>query len=514
MTDDGQSEVISFLQLLCSSAGDASAPAATHISRIFFAGALVYKLKRAVRTPYLDFSTPALRLAACEAEVALNRRTASTLYRAVRRITREAPGLAFDGPGELVDAVVEMNRFDDAALFDAMAAAGTLTPAHMEQLARKLAAFHAGAERREGGAAQVGAVIALNERAIAATFLAQEPSLPAVLASMREALARNGALIDARAKAGRVKRCHGDLTLRNIALINGEPTPFDCLEFDEALASIDVLYDLAFTLMDLHHRGRAGLANVLFNRYLDNADEADGVALLPLFIAMRAIIRAHVTATMSADASGASQSTLRDEACDYLALAGRALAPAKSALVGVGGLSGSGKSTVAAALAPLLGPMPGARVLSSDRIRKALFGAAPTQRLPPEAYAPDVSEQVYKTARTQAAQHLAQGWPVIADAVFDRPEDRTALERVAADAGVGFIGVWLEAPHAALAARVSARTGDPSDATVAVLATQRDKLAARGAPVEWISMDATQPPQDTAAAIAASVYSAGSRASG
>lgn len=514
MTDDGQSEVIRFLQALCSAAGDASPPVATHISRIYFAGGTVYKLKRAVRTPYLDFSTPALRLAACEAEVAINRRTAPSLYRAARRITREAPGLAFDGPGPLVDAVVEMNRFDDAALFDAMAAAGSLTPAHMEQLARKLAAFHAGAERRQGGAARVGDVIALNERAIAATFLAHDPSLPGVLATMREALARNGALIDARAKAGRVRRCHGDLTLRNIALIDGEPTPFDCLEFDEALASIDVLYDLAFTLMDLHHRNQSGLANVLFNRYLDNADEPDGLALLPLFIAMRAIIRAHVTATMSKDANGEAQDALRDEARDYLALAGRTLTPAKPVLVGVGGLSGSGKSTVAAALAPLLNPVPGARVLSSDRIRKAMFGAAPTQRLPVAAYAPAVSEQVYATARAQAAQCLAQGWPVIADAVFDRPEDRAALENVAATAGVAFIGVWLEASHAALAGRVAARTGDPSDATVDVLEAQQARLAARNNPITWARMDATQPPQDTAAAIAAQFYSAGSRASG
>jgi uncharacterized protein len=256
MSDEGQSEVIAFLQGLCAAAGDASPPAATHISRIYFAGALVYKLKRAVRTPYLDFSTPELRLAACEAEAALNRRTAPALYRAVRRITREEDGLAFDGPGPLVDAVVEMNRFSDDALLDAMAMRGALTPAHMEQLANKLAAFHAGAERREGGAGRMADVIALNERSIAATFLTREPSLPDLLARTRDALARNGALIDARAQAGKVRRCHGDLTLRNIAMIDGEPTPFDCLEFNEALASIDVLYDLAFTLMDLLHRAQ------------------------------------------------------------------------------------------------------------------------------------------------------------------------------------------------------------------------------------------------------------------
>lgn len=514
MTDEDQAEAIAFLEGLCVDAGDAKPPASTHISRIFFAGGIVYKLKRAVHMPYLDFSKPELRLAACEAEYSLNRRTAPGLYRGVRRITREGTGLRLDGEGALVDAVVEMNRFNDDALFDAMAMRGALTPAHMEQLARKLAVFHAGAEPRDGGSTHMGDVIALNERSIRATFLAREPHLATILTRLREALSRNGALIDARARAGKVRRCHGDLTLRNIALIDGEPTPFDCLEFNEALASIDVLYDVAFTLMDLQHRGRPALANTLFNRYLDNTQEADGVVLLPLFIALRALIRAHVTASMSEDANDETRETIRSEARAYLALADAALAPSPPVLVGIGGLSGSGKSTVAAALASLLRPFPGARVLSSDRIRKALFGAAPMQRLPPEAYAPEVSEHVYASARIQAAHYLAQGWPVITDAVFDRPEDRAALEGVAPQAGASFLGVWLDAPPATLAARVGARTGDPSDATLEVLAAQQAKLAMRRAPVAWVRMDATQPPQEIAAAIAAQLYSAGSRVSG
>lgn len=514
MGEEGQSDVVAFLRKRCIAAGDTTPPVATHISRIFFAGRTVYKLKRAVRTPYLDFSTPALRLAACAAEVALNRRTAPSLYRGVRRITRESDGFALDGSGPVVDAIVEMNRFDSAALFDAMATAGTLAPAHMEALARKLASFHSAAERRDGGADRVRAVIALNEAALGATFLAQSPVFAAACDGARALLARCASTIDARARAGKVRRCHGDLTLRNIALIDGAPTPFDCLEFDEALASVDVLYDLAFTLMDLLHRDRPMLANTLMNRYLDAADETDGLALLPLFIAMRAMIRAHVTATMSSDETGFARANLRAEADAYLSLAMTTMKPAAPALIGIGGLSGSGKSSVAAALAPLMRPVPGARVVSSDRIRKAMFSVAPTDRLPAEAYASSVSEQVYAMARAQAARCLAQGWPVIADAVFDRAEDRAALERVANDAGVAFLGVWLEAPPTALAQRVAARTGDPSDATVEVLAAQQARLAARGEAILWASVDATRTPQDTATAIAARLYSAGSRASG
>ncbi len=285
----------------------------THISRIFFAGDTVYKLKRAVRTAYLDFSTPQKRFAACEQELALNRRTAPSLYRAVRRITKAASGLSFDGDGEMVDAVVEMQRFDQDCLFDQLAQRGALTTRHIESLAGKIAALHrtASVSLQHGGAEAIGLILETNESELRRSFLASERDLSPVCEKMRAALSTKSALIETRRSAGKVRRCHGDLTLRNIALIDGEPTPFDCLEFDETLSTIDVLYDLAFVLMDLLHRSRADLANALFNRYLDEADETDGLTLLPLFIAMRAIIRAHVAARMSGDAQDEKRMELR-----------------------------------------------------------------------------------------------------------------------------------------------------------------------------------------------------------
>ena len=521
MGEEAQRETIAFLKGLCAKAGDATPPMSTHISHVFFAADVVYKLKRAVRTSYLDFSTPEKRVEACRSELVLNRRTAPQLYRAVRLITREPDGLAFDGKGECVDAVVEMRRFGQDALLDQMAQRGALTARHVEALARRIADFHKGAEpsATHGGAGGVGEVLAMNEAALQASFLAREQDVAPLCEAMRAQLARNAPLLDARRATGKVRRCHGDLTLRNIALLDGEPTPFDCLEFDEALATIDVLYDLAFVLMDLWHRSRSDLASVLFNRYLDAADESDGLPLLPLFIAMRAIIRAHVTARMSQDADGAALETMKAEARDYLALAREAMAEGAPALIGIGGLSGSGKSTVAAALAPMLAPIPGARILSSDRIRKALFGAAPTDRLPQEAYAPQVSERVYAIARENAARCLDVRWPIICDAVFDRRADRDALAKVAAQHDAPFLGVWLEAPVATLSARVAARTGDPSDATLDVLQAQEKKLAASGEPIEWTRLDASAAPRrhSRARKIAPEnlkLYRAGSRTSG
>jgi uncharacterized protein len=490
MPSEDQAGVEAFLRQAVSGT-EAVETVATHISRLFLAGDRVLKLKRAVRFPYLDFSTPERRLAACEAELTLNSRTAPALYRGVRRLTRAADGtLAFDGAGDLVDAVVEMRRFPETDLFDAMARDGRLEPGHVADLAQTIAAFHAGAEIRGdlGGAAAMAAVLDMNAAAIRAAALIPGAAAEALAARFRAVLARHADLLEGRRAAGKVRRCHGDLTLRNICLYAGRPTPFDCIEFSETIATTDVLYDLAFVLMDLWHRERCDLANLLFNRYLDAADETDGIGLLPLLMATRAAIRAHVTAAQTAGAGDAAAKTV--EARAYLALAERLLADEPAGLLAVGGFSGSGKSSVAAATAPRIGPAPGARILASDRIRKRLHGVDALTRLPDSAYAPAVSERVYAALRQEAGRVLAAGHGAIADAVFDRAAERTAVEALARDRGARFCGVWLEAPAAILARRIEARTGDPSDATDAVLTAQ---MRRETGPLEWHRLAAGRP---------------------
>ena len=469
-----QSCVGEFLKQALSRTGTVDT-ATTHISRLFLAGNRVFKLKRAVRFPYLDFSTPERRLAACEAEVALNRRTAPTLYLGARRITREPGGtLAFDGSGDLVDAVVEMRRFPEADLFDAMARDGRLGPSHVAELAQVIANFHANAEihRDGGGAAAMATLVDMNDAALRATGLLTAKGTEALTARFRSHLTRHASLLDARRTAGKVRRCHGDMTLRNICLFEGRPTPFDCIEFSETIATTDVLYDLAFTLMDLWHRERFDLANLLLNRYLDLADETDGIGLLPFLMALRAVIRAHVTAAQAADGTGDVAAAKTAEAQAYLALVESMLTDKSVVVLAVGGLSGSGKSTVAVAVAPWIGAAPGARILSSDRIRKRLHGVDALTQLPASAYAPAVSRRVYEILRSEAARVLAAGHCAVADAVFDRPAEREGIEALARDNDAGFLGVWLEAPAATLASRIEKRVGDPSDATAAVLTAQ------------------------------------------
>ncbi|MBV8131529.1 MAG: AAA family ATPase [Alphaproteobacteria bacterium] len=467
----------------------------THASLVFLAGDHAYKLKRAVKYPYLDFSTAALRRVACEAELALNRRTAPDLYLEVRALTRTAnAGVGFGTEGRTVDWVVVMRRFDQAVLFDELAKTGRLNASLMTELAAHIADFHQSAESRpdHGGAAALAAVAETNHTCLIAAR--QASFAPDRIAEIRqrslELLAAVGALLDRRRAAGKVRRCHGDLHLRNVCLFEGRPTLFDCLEFSDELASVDVLYDLAFLLMDLEHRGLADFANLVLNRYLDLTDEDDGLAAMPLFLSSRAAIRAHVmAAAMERAGQSRAKPEMAVEARSYLDLSGLLLRPRSCRLVAIGGLSGTGKSTLAAALAPSLG----ARVLRSDVIRKRLFGVAPETRLPTSAYTSQVSHRVYQMLHRKAADALAAGYSVIIDAVSLKPTERRSFLAVAETAGVPFTGVWLVAPTSAMDRRLRARRRDASDASPEVLMQQ---LRQDPGVVDWVRIDAGTGPAD------------------
>jgi aminoglycoside phosphotransferase family enzyme/predicted kinase len=479
----------------------------THISEVFLVGERAFKLKRAVKFAYLDFSTPAKRRAAAEAELRLNRRTAPTIYLGLACVARGEGGaleLRLDEArpdeapckdAQVVEWLVAMRRFPQTALLDRMAEDGALPVALMEAVAEAVAAFHAEAEvvTRFGGAegmrhAAAGVRGAFVEIAGSAGDLFDPAAVAALIEADEAATARLAPLLEARKAAGRVRHCHGDLHLRNIALIEGRPAPFDCIEFSEEIACVDVLYDLAFLLMDLWHRDLPAHANATLNRYLEIARDYAGLAALPLFLASRAAIRAHVTATMALGEDAAERrAALAGEARAYVALGNALIDPPKPRLVGIGGLPGAGKTTVARALAPAMLPAPGAVVLRSDVIRKALAGVEPLTRLGPEGYTAAMTARTYETLRGQAAAALAAGHAVIADAVNARPEERQALEAIAAEAGVPFTGLWLEAPAPALEARVSGRGADASDATVAVVRRAQDY--ATGA-IGWARIDA------------------------
>ncbi|HYM71499.1 MAG TPA: AAA family ATPase [Stellaceae bacterium] len=506
---DEQQEIIAFLSDPSSYGAGVSHvdTIETHASLVFLAGDRAYKLKRAIKYPYLDFSTEPLRRKACEAELDLNRRTAPEIYLELRSICRSAKGALGWGPGSgavdcVMDWVVIMRRFEQGQLLEAIAAAGRLDARLILALAAHIADFHDKAEPRpdHGGSTAIADIVLANWHCL------QESRRVAfdagVVAELRQRSLRQVAqlrqLLDARREAGRVRRCHGDLHLRNICVLDGRPVLFDCLEFDESLASIDVLYDLAFLVMDFCHRGHLEFANLLLNRYLDLTNDDDGLPALPLFLSLRAAIRAHVTATALDHARAEGVDTgAESESRRYLDEACSVLRPQPRRLVAIGGLSGTGKSTLAARLAPEIGTSPGARVLRSDVIRKRLFGSDPEAPLPESAYRRDVSARVYGEIRAKAASILGSGYSVIIDAVALNPDERQSFAAVAGMAKVPFTGLWLEARTEVMVERVRARHDDASDATAEVVGQQ---LRSDPGAMDWQRVDADSSPAATLAA--------------
>lgn len=462
----------------------------THISAVFLGKERVLKLKKAVRLPFLDFSTVEARRQACEAEVSVNLRAAPALYQGVSAITREADGrLALDGAGAPVDWVVRMRRFDAAGLFSTLAAAGKLDRTLLEELTEAVVRFHAVApvRRNRGGVKGLRWTIDTNREsmlpAVPGTFTAEEAERLA--AHSGGWLLKLAAMLESRRERGLVRQCHGDLHLGNICMFEGRPTLFDAIEFSQDIACIDVFYDLAFLLMDLDCRGDRAAASLVLNHYLDLTGDYEGAAGLPLFLSLRAGVRAHVSATMGD----------RDGARRYLDAALAYLAPPVPRLVAVGGLSGSGKSRMGRDLAPFLA-VPGAAVIRTDALRKQLMGRPLHEKLGPEGYTDDVTDCTYRALYETSARMLAAGHSVVADAVFAKLEQRAAIEAVARAAGVRFDGLWLDAPPEVVRERIAKRRRNASDATVEVFERQ---LTYDIGPLAWRRIDSGQPKDATLA---------------
>ncbi|MDO8608264.1 MAG: AAA family ATPase [Phaeospirillum sp.] len=495
-----QAAVTDFLADPASHGGAAVERIDTHISAIFLAGDRVFKLKKAVWLPFLNFTSLEARQAACEAEFTINRRATPGLYLGVRPVTRQADGrLTLGGDGVVEDWVVEMRRFDQATLFDRLVRTGALDRPRITELTEAIFTFHQAAPPRpdRGGIAGLTWTVDTNR----ASMLTHVPTIlnPDKVGRLAEAshaaLARHAPLLEARRAAGLVRWCHGDLHLGNICLFEGKTALFDAIEFSEDIACIDVFYDLAFLLMDLDHRSQRRMANWVMNHYLDLSGDYAGIAPLPLFLSARAAIRSHVSATMAAGAAGERRDHLIAEARSYLDAALDYLSPPPPRLLAVGGLSGSGKSRMGRELAPFLA-VPGAAVVRSDSLRKHLMGVSIHDRLGPEGYTAEVTRRTYQTLYDTCATLLAAGHSVVADAVFARPEERAAIEAVAAGAGIPFDGLWLEAPPDLAAARILARRANVSDATPDVLEHQ---LTYDLGIIGWIRIDSS-PPKDVSLA--------------
>ena len=498
--DKDQDEVIRFLR-----SGKAFATPGqvdqvqTHCAHVFLGGDLALKIKRAVRYDYLDQSTPQLRHALLDRELALNGPTAPMIYRDVVPVTRtDDGGLELNGSGPPVEWALRMHRFAADCEMTAVADSGRLTDTVTGALGSEVQRFHAGCPvLKDRGddlirdiLDELGRVLAPFEPAVGGGLI------DAFLGRSRQQLSALAPILQARAALGHVRRVHGDLHLRNLVLIDRQPVLFDALEFDERLATCDVLYDLAFLLMDLCHRGLARQAGIAMTAYLLAAtgSEDAGLSALPLFLSVRAAIRAMVL-LQTDQATGQTGSSTR-EARLYLMQAVRYLDQTRPVLIAVGGMSGTGKTVLARDLAADIGPCPGAVHLRTDTERKA--------RPDRVDYTPSARGAIYDRILARAATLLDAGRSVILDGTFLDETRRIAARTLALRHGAGFCGLWLTAPQPVLVDRVTSRQGDASDADAAVVGAQGLLARADGRQQDWRVIDAGGTPEKTrAAAVAA-----------
>lgn len=466
----------------------------THISWVLLTGDFVYKIKKPVNFGFLDFSTLDKRKFYCEEELRLNSRFSSDLYLAVVAVRGslhephvDAAGNTPRTDGEVLDYAVKMRQFDQHALLKSLADSGELGLGYMQPLARKLAEFHRhGAAPLEAGDLESGTPESIADSALEnfrqiAPLLQdtdQKQTLDRLLQWTRQQIKELGTTFARRRADGWVRECHGDLHLRNIACIDGELTFFDCIEFSAPLRRIDVQSELAFLLMDLEKQQLPEYANGLLNSYLEYSGDYRGLAVLPFYKVYRAMVRAKVAALGIAGAaqSGANESALWQEYDSYMSLAQSCSEPRQPFLALMHGVSGTGKSTVAATLAGELGAVR----LRSDVERKRLFGLSPEARSDEsrkeDLYGEEASARTFATLAALAAALLDLRWPVLVDATFIAARWRRPFLALARAQAVPLMIIDCQASPATLRQRLRLRQHRGDDASEAGIEVMKRQL--------------------------------------
>jgi uncharacterized protein len=450
--------------------GDPSQPfvsvSETHSGAVFFAGERAFKLKKPVSFGFLDFSTLEARRRACEREVELNRRLSPDVY------LDTAALVGSDGTAS--EHFVVMRRLPADRRLSSLVEAGAPVDDDLRALARLLAAFHARAERSAAIDEWAGRDAVLGRWEANATEIAGLPggvfqpgAVERVLFLARRYLAGREALFSARLEAGRACDGHGDLLTEDIFCLDDGPRVLDCIDFDDRLRYGDVLYDVAFLAMDLERLGRPDLSRRFLDFYREFSGDSWPASLAHHYVAYRAQVRALVAAIRLAQTGGGSPEAARH----LLGLSSAHLELGRVRLVVVGGLPGTGKSTLAAQVAESLG----ATTIRSDEVRKQLMGLDPTTRQEASAadgiYRPEVTEATYAELVRIAGVCLSNGVSAVVDATFSHPRWRDEMRALAAGAVADLDELRCVAPIDLIESRIAdrlARGGDASDATPAV----------------------------------------------
>lgn len=488
-----QFELIEFLTSANAFEGHIPERIDTALSHVFLAGPYAYKLKRAIKLDFVDYSTVEKRREFCQRELQANANWPSSLYIGIVPITFSDGVFTIDGSGKPVDWLVKMRRLDKNDRLDKALELGTVSRNDIFHFADDLAHQHqrAAPQFEFGGAKAIDEIVQQITRFLERTFLGNKDGehLSVLLGSRAKTLSP---LLDARFTEGCFRLCHGDLHLQNICRWDGRLTGFDALEFDDHLRTIDVLYDLAFPIMDLIQYGHLKQANQMLSRYLAQSDDYQSLAVLDLYLSLRASVRG-LAAALAENLERAEQ---------YISLAIEfLLRKPDPRLVVLGGRSGTGKTSQAELLAPHLGQLPGAIVLRSDVDRKIRLRHAPEERLQKDAYSTDLSAAIYATLYRQAERCIDAGYACIINASFLNKNERAHMSEHFASSNIHPNCLWLTAPADTLRQRLSERGSDASDATIDVIEQQ---LAMKD-PEDWRRIDVSASLAQSADAILGAV---------
>jgi aminoglycoside phosphotransferase family enzyme/predicted kinase len=449
----------------------------THVSYVLLTGDYAYKLKKPVNFGFLDFSTLEKRQHFCQEELRLNRRGAAELYLEVLPITLEGEKYQLGGMVEPVEYVVKMREFPQETLLSNLFETGKLNEAHLEELGRVVAQYHAKTETNDyirsfGEVAQVRAAFDENyeqtEKYIGGSQTQQQ--FDETKAYTNEFFAERAELFHKRIQNNYIRECHGDLHLRNICLWQDKILLFDCIEFNEPFRFVDVMFDIAYAVMDLEAQERPDLSNAYLNTYLEQTGDWEGLEVLPIYLNRQSYVRAKVTSFLLDDPGvpAAVKEEAAKTAAKYYKLAWQYTQPKQGRLILMSGLSGSGKSTTAKYLARQFNAIH----IRSDAVRKHLGGIPLSERGGDDLYTPEMTQKTYTRLLNLGTILANQGFTVILDAKYDQEQLRKDAIAQAQKYQLPIQIINCTAPLEVIQERLANRTGDIADATVDLLTSQ------------------------------------------
>ncbi|HHP7231760.1 MAG TPA: AAA family ATPase [Xenococcaceae cyanobacterium] len=450
----------------------------THVSYVLLTGDYAYKLKKPVNFGFLDYGTLEKRKYFLEAEISLNNAIAPELYLAVLPITQEGEKFVLNGSGEPVAYTLKMRQFPQENLLINLFEAGKLSIEQIEELGKIVAQFHAKAETSEyissfGKVAQIRQAFDENY-AQTQSYVGKvqtEKQLKETQAYTDRFFAEREALFNRRISNNKIKQCHGDLHLKNICLWQGKIQLFDRIEFNEPFRFVDVMYDVAFVMMDLEARGKQDFANAFLNTYLEQTGDWEGLPLLPLYLSRQAYVRAKVTSFLLDD-PGVPEVVKQEAsqtATEYYQQAWEYTQLKSGKLILMSGLSGSGKTTVAKTIARNISAIH----IRSDAVRKHLAGIPLEATGSDGIYTPEMNQKTYDRLLELGIMLAEEGFPVILDAKYDRLTYRQQVIDPIKSQNIPLQIIHCTAPMAVLRDRLEQRSGDISDATADLLTTQQ-----------------------------------------